>query len=96
MTSGNNNAGGCPPAAAAAGDTAVAASSDLAWDNEFQDYGDTSGGWSGGDGAQSVKLPDGDSAWFFGDTYLGNISPDGTHGPLSTGIATVTVGVTSS
>jgi len=87
VTSGNNNAGGCPPAAAAAGDTAVAASSDLAWDNEFQDYGDTSGGWSGGDGAQSVKLPDGDSAWFFGDTYLGNISPDGTHGPLSTGIA---------
>jgi hypothetical protein len=62
-------------------------SSDQPWNDLFQRYGDTSGGWSGADGAQSTQLPDGNTAWFFGDTYLGGISPDGTHGPLSTGVA---------
>ncbi|WP_336216833.1 hypothetical protein, partial [Nonomuraea sp. LPB2021202275-12-8] len=27
--------------------------------------------WGGGDGTQSVKLPSGNRAWFFSDTYLG-------------------------
>jgi hypothetical protein len=60
---------------------------DLAWDDLFQDYGDTSGGWSGGDGAQSLVLPDGSTMWFFADTYLGTVDPDGTRPPLGTGLA---------
>ena len=48
------------------------------WDNVFQAYGDTSGKWNGGDGAQSTVLPDGATAWFFNDSYYGNVEPDGT------------------
>jgi hypothetical protein len=79
----DGNQPGCGAGSGAGG--AASVTSDQAWNDEFQSYGDTSGGWSGGDGAQSALLPDGNSAWFFGDTYLGGISPDGTHGPLSTG-----------
>jgi hypothetical protein len=64
-----------------------AATAEMSWDNLFQDYGDTSGQWSGGDGAQSVLLPDGSTMWFFGDTYLGKTNADGTRPPLATGIA---------
>lgn len=32
--------------------------------------------WTGGDGAQSVLLPDGRSVWLFGDTNLGDVNPD--------------------
>jgi hypothetical protein len=60
---------------------------DLAWDDLFQDYGDSSGTWSGGDGAQSLLLPDGSTMWFFGDTYLGATDADGTRPPLNTGPA---------
>jgi Fibronectin type III domain len=60
---------------------------DLAWDDLFQDYGDSSGTWSGGDGAQSLLMPDGSTTWFFGDTYLGATDPDGTRPPLNTGVA---------
>src|SRR5271170_7038163 len=60
---------------------------DLAWDDLFQDYGDASGRWSGGDGAQSLVLPDGSTTWFFADTYLGPVNPDDTRPPLSTGEA---------
>jgi hypothetical protein len=35
-------------------------------------------GWTGGDGALSVPLPDGREAWLFGDTFLGTISSNGT------------------
>jgi hypothetical protein len=35
-------------------------------------------GWTGGDGAFSVGLPDGRELWSFGDTYLGDLAPDGT------------------
>jgi hypothetical protein len=31
--------------------------------------------WTGGDGAHSVRLPDGRVVWMFGDTYLGRIYP---------------------
>lgn len=34
-------------------------------------------GWTGGDGALSVRLPDGRDAWLFGDTFLGTIGPGG-------------------
>lgn len=57
------------------------------WDNLFQNYGNDSGAWSGGDGAQSLLLPNGNTMWFFGDTYLGDVNPDYTRPPLSTGLA---------
>lgn len=65
----------------------VSTTADTTWDDLFQSYGDSSGAWNGGDGAQSVQLPDGNTAWFFSDTYLGQVDPDGTRPPLSTGIA---------
>lgn len=60
---------------------------DTAWNALFQGYGNLSGAWSGGDGAQSVQLPDGSTVWFFADTYLGVTDPGGTRTPLSTGLA---------
>jgi Domain of unknown function (DUF5005) len=57
------------------------------WNNLFQDYGNNSGAWNGGDGAQSLLLPDGNTMWFFGDTYLGKVNPDYTRNPLGTGLA---------
>lgn len=45
------------------------------FDRLFQRSG---GGWTGGDGTLSVRLPDGRSVWLFGDTLLGTVSPDGT------------------
>lgn len=61
------------------------AAPDRPWDDLFQSYGDTSGNWSGADGAQSLLMPDGSSVWFFGDTYLGAPAADGTRDPLTTG-----------
>jgi hypothetical protein len=60
---------------------------DMAWDNLFQGYGNLSGAWSGGDGAQSLTLPGGGTLWFFADSYLGPIGPGGTRSPASTGFA---------
>jgi hypothetical protein len=60
---------------------------DTAWDDLFQAYGNLSGAWSGGDGAQSLPLPDGSTAWFFADTFLGQIEPGGTRSPATTGTA---------
>jgi hypothetical protein len=60
---------------------------DTAWDDLFQAYGNLSGAWSGGDGAQSLLLPDGSTMWFFADTYLGGTDPGGTRSPLNTGLA---------
>jgi hypothetical protein len=39
-------------------------------------------GWTGGDGAQSVPLPNGDDAWLFGDTFLGTVGSEGSR-PLT-------------
>lgn len=44
----------------------------------FNAYGDQGGHWTGGDEAMSVLLPDGRVAWFFGDTNLGTVNPDGS------------------
>jgi len=49
-----------------------------ALDSLFDDYGNTGTGWTGGDTAVSVALPDGDTAWFFSDTFLGPVNPNGT------------------
>ncbi len=45
------------------------------FDRLFQRTGD---GWTGGDGTLSVALPDGRTAWLFGDTLLGSVAPDQT------------------
>ena len=52
---------------------------DQAYDDFFQRAGP---GWTGGDGTYSVGLPDGRTAWSFGDTFLGTIAPDGSR-PLT-------------
>jgi hypothetical protein len=36
------------------------------------------GQWSGADGTSSIPLPDGRTAWFFSDTYLGPVNSDGS------------------
>lgn len=36
------------------------------------------GGFTGGDGTYSVKLPDDRTVWIFGDTFLGEIEEDGS------------------
>lgn len=65
----------------------AAARPDTAWDGLFQGYGNLSGAWSGGDGAQSLLLPDGSTVWFFADTFLGATDPGGTRSPFTTGLA---------
>ncbi len=35
-------------------------------------------GFTGGDGTYSVELPDGGTAWIFGDTFIGGLNPDNT------------------
>jgi len=48
--------------------------------NLFNRFGD---GWTGGDGAYSIPLPDGRLLWTFGDSFLGTVNPDYTRtGPL--------------
>ncbi|MFG1672847.1 fibronectin type III domain-containing protein [Micromonospora sp. NPDC049282] len=42
----------------------------------FNDYGNTSGRWSGADSTASVALPDGRVAWLFSDTMLGTVNAD--------------------
>src|SRR5947209_5864315 len=38
-------------------------------------------GWTGGDQALSVRLPDGRTAWLYADTILGTVNADDTRGP---------------
>lgn len=50
----------------------------------FKNLFDTNGGgWTGGDGAYSIPLPDGRILWTFGDSFLGTVNPDYSRsGPL--------------
>ncbi|MEV4576638.1 DUF5005 domain-containing protein [Nonomuraea jabiensis] len=57
--------------------TPINVTSATSWDNLWQNYGDKSGDWNGGDGAQSTRLPDGSTAWFFNDSFWGEIGADG-------------------
>ena len=43
------------------------------FDSTFTRYG---GGWTGGDGAFSTRLPDGRDVWVFGDSFLDTVYPD--------------------
>jgi hypothetical protein len=58
----------------------TAATPDAAANSQWRRLGDTAGPgqWSGADGTSSVRLPDGRVAWFFSDTYLGPVNPDGS------------------
>jgi len=51
-------------------------SPDTALDNLFQNYGNSGTGssWTGGDGTDSVALPDGRELWFFDDSLLGTVT----------------------
>ncbi len=40
-------------------------------------------GWTGGDGNAPVRLPDGRTAWLFGDSFHGTVRPDGSRPPSS-------------
>jgi hypothetical protein len=51
----------------------------------FTQYGNTGGGWTGGDSTYSVPLPGGRLLWLFSDTFLGTVGPDGSRpadGPI--------------
>lgn len=45
---------------------------------QFTDYGNTGGAWTGGDSTFSLPLKHGDVGWFFSDTFLGEVNPDGS------------------
>ncbi len=47
---------------------------DAAFEGLFTDQGH---GWTGGDGAVSLLLPDGRTLWMFGDSFLGMVAADG-------------------
>jgi hypothetical protein len=51
---------------------------DLALDQRWREFGDTSGqgGWAGADGTYSTPLPDGLDAWLYNDTFLGPVNAD--------------------
>jgi len=40
--------------------------------------------WSGADGMQAIRLSQNKIAWFFSDTFLGPVQPDGSRPPLGT------------
>ncbi len=44
----------------------------------------TDGDWSGGDAALSARLADGRVLWLFGDSFVGDVRPDGSRAPGST------------
>ena len=44
----------------------------------FDNYGNEGDGWTGGDDTMSIPLPNGETAWFFGDTFLGTVNSDGS------------------
>ena len=48
-----------------------------AWEHLFDSL---SGSWAGGDGAASVRLPDGRLLWLFGDTFTGSVNADRSRG----------------
>jgi hypothetical protein len=64
---------------------------DTSYDSFFEREGP---GWTGGDGTYSVGLPDGRTAWSFGDTYLGKLNPDGSR-PIDTPMVNNTMVVQS-
>ena len=62
-------------AAACTTNKSITVTPDTALDDLFQRYGDAGRGhtWTGGDGTESVALPDGRELWLFDDTFLGSV-----------------------
>ena len=54
-------------------------------------YGDTSGEWSGADGAYSVSLGDGRTAWLFSDTFYGPVDAETRTRPSGTPLVNNTI-----
>lgn len=44
----------------------------------FSDYANTGGAWTGADSTFSLPLKGGKTGWFFSDTFLGTVNPDGS------------------
>lgn len=68
------------PAACSTDHTGTLPRPDSALNSRWQRAGDAAGTgqWSGADGTSSTALPDGRVAWFFSDTFLGPVNPDGS------------------
>jgi hypothetical protein len=65
---------------------------DEAKNASWQTYGNdntSSTDWTGGDGAHSVRLPNGDTVWMFGDTFAGQVTQ--TNPPRRDGSANRTI-----
>lgn len=45
---------------------------------QFTTYADTGGEWTGGDSTYSLPLRGGKTGWFFSDSFLGTVNPDGS------------------
>lgn len=54
------------------------ASVDQPLTDAFRTYAETGGGWTGGDSTYSLPLRGGRTGWFFSDTFLGTVNPDGS------------------
>lgn len=46
--------------------------------DQFETYAETGGQWTGGDSTYSLPLRGGKTGWFFSDTFLGTVNPDGS------------------
>ncbi|WP_233459817.1 DUF4185 domain-containing protein [Microbacterium resistens] len=46
--------------------------------DRFRSYAETGGAWTGGDSTFSLPRPGGTTGWFFSDTFLGTVNPDGS------------------
>lgn len=66
-----------PAAAAPARTCGPEPTSGRAWERLFDGL---SGTWAGGDGAASIRLPDGRLLWLFGDTFTGTVNADRSRG----------------
>ena len=54
------------------------ASVNTALTTQFAQYGNTGGGWTGGDSTYSLPVGGGKTGWFFSDTFLGKVNADGS------------------
>ena len=65
-----------PPGTSCSPGATVEVSPDTTLDNLFQSYGNSGTGtsWTGGDGTESVALPDGRELWLFDDSLLGTVT----------------------
>ena len=69
--------GACRPPAVSPG--SIGSSDSVRVDEYFTGlFNRTGAGFTGGDGTYSVELPDGRTAWIFGDTFIGGVNSDGT------------------